>query len=85
VSESIYVIYKDGHRLTKDEAGMNVKIAYLKKGAANGVVTSLVNDYVSYELDISKYYQKEKWDQEEKKERSRYEVKEYIPKEVKND
>jgi hypothetical protein len=80
MSETIYVIYKDGHRLTKDEAGMNVKIAYLKKGAANGVVTTLINDYVHYELDIWKSDGKEKHEQEIAKERQRYQVVEFVPK-----
>jgi hypothetical protein len=81
MTESIYVIYKDGQRLTKDEAGRNVKIAYLKQGSANGIVTTLVNDYVHYELDIWKSDGKEKHNVALNEERKRYEVVEYIPKE----
>jgi hypothetical protein len=78
--ESIYVIYKDGKRLTKDEAGMNVKIVYLKEGAAKGIVTTLVNDYVHFELDLWSSDGKDKYEEALSKERSRYEVVEYVRK-----
>lgn len=81
VNDSVFVIHKDGQRL-ENKPYTKVKIAYLKKGSANGVVTGLVNDYVSYTLNISSYREREKFDKAYAEEKARYEVVEYVPKKV---
>lgn len=52
----------------------------IKKGSASSVVTAQINDYLSWGLHLSEWRDHEKWQEEEKKERSRYEVVEYVRK-----
>lgn len=77
--DKIYVIYKDGKRLEKDQSGRTIKVAYLKKGSANGVITNLITTYLRWELNLSEVYERDKWNEEFNKEKARYEVIEYIP------
>jgi hypothetical protein len=76
---SVYVIYKDGEPLTSHISGLK-RNAFDKKGSAKSNVTAMINDYLSYELRLSKIYDHEKWKIEEEKERERYEVIEYVRK-----
>lgn len=78
---SVWVIYKDGKRLNKDSAGVKVHVAYLRESTAKTVATTLTRNYVRWELGISEHMEKELWKEAEAKERSRYEVKEFVPKE----
>jgi hypothetical protein len=76
---SVYVIYKDGQPLEGHSAGIK-RNAFDKKGSANSVVTHLINTYLTWELHFSEWRDGDKWKEEEKKERARYEVVEYVRK-----
>lgn len=78
---SVFVIYKDGKRLNKHSKGVKVHVAYLNASMARATVFNLITNYLKYDLNISEYGEKERWKEEEEKEKSRYEVKEFIPKE----
>lgn len=76
----LFAIHKDGKLLDKDQSGRTIKVAYLKKGSANGVVTNLINNHLRYDLHLSDYRNKEEWDKVFEKEKVKYEVVEYTPK-----
>jgi hypothetical protein len=78
--DSVYVIYKDGKRLDKDQSSRTIKVAYLKKGSASSVITQLINSHIRWTLDLSEIYEHERWKREEEKERQRYEIVEYVRK-----
>jgi hypothetical protein len=75
----VFVIHKDGKRLEKDQSGRTIKVAYLKKGSAAGVVTNMVNIYLTWELNLSEYRDKKEWDKAFNKEKLRYQIVEYAP------
>lgn len=79
-NNSVWVIYKDGKRLNRDAKGVKVHVAYLRQSGARTVVTTLVHNYLRWELDISETYDYERWKKEEAKERARYEIIEFVPK-----
>lgn len=76
---AVYVIYKDGEPMKGHAAGIK-RNAFDKKGSASSVVTAQINDYLSWGLRLSEWRDHEKWKEEEKKERARYEVVEYVRK-----
>lgn len=76
---SVYVIYKDGEPMKGHASGIK-RNAFDKKGSASSVVTAQINDYLNWKLRLSQVSDYEKWQEEENKERARYEVVEYVRK-----
>jgi hypothetical protein len=75
----IYVIHKDGKRWEKTGR----KIAYLKIGAAKGVITAECNDYAYDAVRHLDYYAPQRSDEFKKafdEEFKRFEIVEYVPK-----
>jgi hypothetical protein len=69
----VYVVHFEGKRLDGNRA------AYLIKGAAKAEVTRQCHYRVAYELGISQYYEREKYDAVFELEKSKYDVVEYVP------
>lgn len=78
----LYVIHKDGKMMERQQGIRSFRVAYLKEGLAKSAITSIVNEYLRWETKLSETYDYDKWKIEETKERSRYKIVAYVPKEV---